>query len=117
MVAHAILLGLTVSCPGCGTRTIKDDQCMHMDSCACRVSFCYVCGGKAADCRRGEGCDVRSLYLERNPGWREFGDGDGCLVEFHRRKVAAMLQVARQLLGPELWAVLQRAEPGILTIR
>ena len=44
-------------------------------------------------------------------------DGDGCLVEFHRRKVAAMLQVARQLLGPELWAVLQRAEPGILTIR
>ena len=60
---------------------------------------------------------MRSLYLERNPGWREFGDGDGCPVEFHRRKVAAMLQVARQLLGPELWAVLQRAEPGILTIR
>ena len=75
VVAHAMLLGLTVSCPGCGTRTIKDDQCMHMDSCACRVSFCYVCGGKAADCPRGEGCDAQSLYLERNPGWRPADEG------------------------------------------
>eukprot|EP01050_Picozoa_sp_SAG11_P015998 SAG11_NODE_2129_length_3780_cov_2.847324_3_plen_442_part_00 len=82
----------------CGEATEKDDACMHVDCATCKLAFCYCCGGGEDVCNRGSGCDSTSPYLETNPGWEEYGDGRGCLVEFHRRRLLGLLAMSRRLL-------------------
>eukprot|EP01051_Picozoa_sp_SAG22_P009399 SAG22_NODE_782_length_7256_cov_8.627498_5_plen_656_part_00 len=72
--------------------------------------------GNLSVCPRGSsGCDGNNIYLERNPGWEQLGGGAGALAEFHRRRTAAFLQVAKQLLGEALWQQLHRAQPDLLS--
>ena len=116
MVEHALLFGSTVPCPDCGTSIEKSDACIHMGPCPnCRSNFCYVCGGGLADCPRGAGgCDDPTCFMESHPDWRRFGGTKACLVEFHRRRTASMLQLAHHLLGEERWAELRDQRPALL---
>ena len=42
--------------PRCGVRVLKDDKCIHMDSCPCGSRWCYLCGKEGCP-RGGGGCD------------------------------------------------------------
>jgi hypothetical protein len=95
-VEHALFIGGIVCCPHCGYGGPKDDECMHIACQHCQTDFCYCCGGDAGDCPRGEdGCDSVNAYLQSHPAGERFGGGRGCMVEVHRRRTSAMLQVAR----------------------
>jgi hypothetical protein len=37
----------TKPCPGCGTKTFKDEGCTHMFCEVCRVNWCWKCGWKS----------------------------------------------------------------------
>ena len=121
VVHQALLLGGGVRCP-CGTLSIKipghHDQCMHMATSPCRrnITWCYACGGGQDVCPHGAGCDSESIYMHNNEGWRSFGQA-GAPAEFHRRRTEAMLQLARQLLGSELWENLKTNRPGLLRVQ
>lgn len=96
-------------------------------SCRCGVSYCYVCGGRGKGCS----CDSSSYYLESDSnraafeagGFSEgqnYGNSRGALVEFHRRRTAAFVQLAKAMLATEdgtVWARLQAAEPQLLELR
>ena len=91
VVQLALTLGGGVRCPHCAQLAIKDDACMHMDSCPCRGGrFCYACGGRREDCSTHTGCGSLSIYLERYPGYQDFGGGASALREFHRRRTEAI---------------------------
>ena len=117
-VEMALLMGLSVACPACGEGTEKDNACMHM-TCRCGACYCYACGGGLHECRRGAGCDEQSCFLEQNPGWQQFGDGRGALVEFHRRRSSAFVQLARHTtlepVYPGIWEKLQATHPTLLS--
>eukprot|EP01052_Picozoa_sp_SAG31_P040215 SAG31_NODE_5772_length_2334_cov_1.884116_1_plen_761_part_01 len=113
VVALALTLGGFVRCPYCTVGRIKDNACMHMDSCPCRGGrFCYACGGTQSECRNGSGCDSRSIYLENHPGYG--GDGETALQEFHHRRTKAILQLAKQLLDRDDWDRLRQHRPQML---
>ena len=42
--------------PRCGVRVLKDEKCIHMDSCPCGSRWCYLCGKEGCP-RNGGGCD------------------------------------------------------------
>lgn len=42
--------------PRCGVRVLKDEKCIHMDSCPCDSRWCYLCGKEGCP-RGGGGCD------------------------------------------------------------
>jgi hypothetical protein len=94
VVELALTLAGGVHCPYCQSLRIKNDACMHMDSCPCRGGrFCYACGGRSAgsnvDCPNGSGCDSDNIYLQHYPGFQGLG-GNGALREFHRRRTQAI---------------------------
>ena len=99
---------------GCWAR-LRLLQCILPGSCGCGTSFCYVCGGDTNDCpRSNDGCDRCGVYMEEHAAWERFGSGQSCLVEFHRRKTNALLQLARHLIGEPHWVALRRASPELL---
>jgi hypothetical protein len=118
--AAAMTAGQSVACPRCGAPARKDERCMHMH-CGCGANFCYVCGGDRGVAGPACECDSPSPNLEMHPGWGGFGRADrgetpaaGALAEFHRRRVARLLRVAAEAVGPEAWAALRRREPELL---
>lgn len=105
VVEEMCFAGSMVICPHCGTPSIKNDACMHMDTCPCGGSWCYCCGRAsgqgAGQCRRGDGCDALSIYIESNPGWANFAldgqsRGAGARDEFHRRRAACFVRSVKE---------------------
>ena len=117
-VIEALDRGGSLLCPRCGTRTVKDDACIHIDSCPCNAHWCFLCGRD--DCPRGGGgCDERSYYLEQHPGWGEFSlEGEnqafGAQQEFLRRRQAFMVRAVMEHTPPELWASLREKHSAML---
>ena len=120
-VNEALTIGQSVKCPGCGNAKRKDDACMHMD-CECGVHFCYCCGadrypgvvGRGADYRAENkvncGCDATSIYLQNQPGWSNLAMANrgedashGALIEFHRKRMAHFVRVAKDMIQPNHW--------------
>lgn len=67
-VTNALTRGASIQCPSCGTEAVKDDACVHMDSCPCGSHWCFLCG-KLSGARRdghcprgGGGCDEPSCF-------------------------------------------------------
>lgn len=44
VVEEMAAAGATIRCPHCNRPAIKNDACMHMDTCPCRGVWCYCCG-------------------------------------------------------------------------
>jgi hypothetical protein len=127
-VANALTHGASIQCPGCGVQAMKDDACIHMDSCPCRTHWCFLCrrisGDEPGQCPRGPdagGCDGISYYLERHDGWGDFAiakngetPGAGAREEFLRRRQAYYVRQVMEATDPELWRLLQSKSPKLL---
>jgi hypothetical protein len=123
----AMTAGQSVCCPRCGAPARKDDGCVHM-RCGCGTAFCYVCGEANPNSPPGGagggwpcGCDAGGAFLESMPGWEglarpELGEtpAAGALAEFHRHRIARLLRVAGEAVGPAAWAALRRQYPRLL---
>ena len=129
-VIEALTIGQAIKCPGCKNPKRKDDACMHMD-CDCGVHFCYACGADRYPgvLGRGEryrpenkvdcGCDATSIYLQSQPGWSNFAQGNerpatGALNEFHRRRMAYFVGVVKRAIEPDVWGDLRETYPHLL---
>jgi hypothetical protein len=90
-VIDALDRGGKIACPACGVQCVKDDACIHMDSCPCGSSWCFLCGKPsgpgAGKCPRGRGCDAQNCYLERHTGWGDFGITSGRRRHRRRRRL------------------------------
>ena len=128
-VIDALDRGGKISCPKCGLQCIKDDACVHMDSCPCGSSWCFLCGKESGkeegQCPRGEGgCDAGGgqgggCYLERHTGWEHCAiagedSAQGAQKEFLRRRQAFLVRKVKEKAAPEIWERLQRESPGFL---
>lgn len=120
-VQEALTKGRAVSCPECGTKGEKDDQCMHIRCESCSTEWCYCCGRKrgAAGCSRENGCDSSSPFLESQPEWSNFAigeenDGQGAVNELHRQRIAYFLKQLKQSSDEVLWDELQSTYPDML---
>ena len=118
--------GGSLRCPKCGVRVLKDDACIHIDSCACGSKWCFLCNKESGDgpgeCPRGPGkggCDEHALFLERHDGWDNFAIGDeneaaGAQKEFLRRRMAFLLREVKNDTPPEVWAQLRGKHADLL---
>ena len=118
-VIQALDRGRSVLCPRCGTQVEKDENCIHIDSCPCGAKWCFLCGKDQTGCPRGRGCDVVSLYLERQPGWEAFDltgedNKQGAQMEFFRRRQAFMVRAVMEQTPPDLWAAFRENNPTML---
>lgn len=121
-IESALDQGGSLQCPRCGVRAVKDDACIHMDSCECGSKWCFLCGKLSTECRRGPGrggCDQESYYLERHTGWGGFAlQGEnaafGAQQEFLRRRQAFMVRAVMDETEPDLWQAVQRKHPDLL---
>ena len=126
-VVAALTEGSSIRCPSCGVHAVKDDACIHMDSCPCQAgSWCFLCGrlsGSAAgQCPRYPqpgGCDQQGLFLEQMQGWGEFalpGESPayGAQQEFLRRRQACYVRRVMEETDPQLWKQLRDKSPGLL---
>ena len=122
-VIDALDHGGSLQCPRCGVRAVKDDACIHMDSCECGAKWCFLCGKLQSECPRGPGrggCDEQSYYLEQHHGWGNFAlDGEnaafGAQQEFLRQRQAFMVRAVMERADPKLWESLQKKHPDLLT--
>jgi hypothetical protein len=122
-VIDALDRGGKIACPSCGMQCVKDDACIHMDSCPCGSSWCFLCGkrnGHGEDyCTRGSGCDAQSCFLERHTGWGEFGiNGEtasqGAQKEYLRQRQAFLVRKLKEKADPVLWERLRNESPRLL---
>eukprot|EP01043_Picozoa_sp_COSAG02_P003480 COSAG02_NODE_85_length_39411_cov_50.018493_7_plen_1295_part_00 len=126
-VTTALTRGASIQCPSCGLEAIKDDACVHMDSCPCGSSWCFLCGKLTEHCPRGaRGCDEQSCFLEQHDGWGSFAlaaervrMGDrarafGAQQEFLRQRQAFLVRKVKEETDPGLWARLQSESPKLL---
>eukprot|EP01044_Picomonas_judraskeda_P013331 COSAG03_NODE_2005_length_3231_cov_163.575990_2_plen_351_part_00 len=132
-VTNALTRGASIQCPSCGAEAIKDDACVHMDSCPCGASWCFLCGkrsGARSDghCPRGGGgCDEQSCFLEQHEGWGGFGmaaervrlgehraKAYGAQQEFLRRRQAFLVRKVKEETDPQMWARLKSESPTLL---
>ena len=116
-VIDALDRGGSIRCPRCGVRAVKDDACVHIDSCQCGSHFCFLCGSE--ECPRGGGCDEVSIYLEKNPGWDMFAlAGEttpfGAQQEFLRRRQAFCVRAVMENTDPQKWEKLRKKYPDML---
>jgi hypothetical protein len=121
---EALDKGGALNCPQCGARALKDDACIHIDSCPCGSHWCFLCGRVsgtgAGQCPRGGGgCDAQSYYLEQHPGWGEFAIGDeepafGAQKELLRQRQAFFLRVVKEAAPDKLWERLRAKHPALL---
>lgn len=126
-VGVALTEGSSIRCPSCGTHTVKDDACIHMDGCPCQASWCFLCGrlsgSDKGQCPRQPqpgGCDQQGLFLEQMQGWEGFalrGENPayGAQQEFLRRRQAFFVRRVMEETDPKLWAQLRAVSPGLLT--
>ena len=120
-VVQALDRGGSVLCPHCGTRMIKDENCVHIDSCPCGASWCFLCGKDKTGCPRGGGgCDEDGIYLQNLPGWGTHSIGEeeppqGAQQEFYRRRQAFMVRAVMENTPPDLWASFRAQNPDLLT--
>eukprot|EP01043_Picozoa_sp_COSAG02_P077533 COSAG02_NODE_17012_length_1036_cov_0.684098_2_plen_294_part_01 len=117
-VIEALDRGGSVLCPRCGTRMVKDDACIHIDSCPCGSKWCFLCAKE--NCPRGRGgCDENSYYLEQHEGWTACNlegesQSQGAQQEFYRRRQAFMVRAVMEHTPPDLWASLREKHPNLL---
>ena len=125
-VDAALTKGASIQCPSCGVQAVKDDACIHMDSCPCRAAWCFLCGRLSGDadegkCPRGRGgCDEKSYYLEAHDGWGSFnlpGENPafGAQQEFLRRRQAFYVRRVMEAADSASWAQLREQSPGLLS--
>ena len=120
-VVQALDRGGSVLCPRCGTRMIKDDACIHIDSCPCGANWCFLCAKEKTGCPRGGGgCDEDGIYLQNLPGWETWSlEGEsasqGAQQEFYRRRQAFMVRAVMENTPPDLWASFRAQNPDLLT--
>ena len=125
-VIAALTKGASIRCPNCGVHAVKDDACIHMDSCPCRSSWCFLCGrltgsNQEGRCPRGGGgCDQETYYLEQMDGWGHFAlPGEnaafGAQQEFLRRRQAFYVRGVMEQADSQLWAQLRERSPGLLS--
>lgn len=124
-VITALTKGAAIRCPQCGVQTVKDDACIHMDTCPCRSSWCFLCGrisgSQEGQCPRGGGgCDADTYYLEQMAGWGDFAlPGEnaafGAQQEFLRRRQAFYVKQVMDETDSQLWAQLREKSPGLLS--
>jgi hypothetical protein len=127
-VIDALTRGGTMRCPQCGKLANKDDACIHIDSCDCGSSWCYLCGKERSECPRGAGrggCDEQGYYLQHFEGWKNFAiaaNGEsaaaGAQFEFLRRRQAFMVKTVMwraDSADPTLWPKLREKEPALLS--
>jgi hypothetical protein len=124
-VAQAIQEGSWMRCPRCNFPGIKDEGCMHINSCAspaCSTNWCYCCGrhrlrNHPEDCR---GCDATSTSIEHQPGWEEYARlerqvaGIAALNEFHRRRIRYYVHHIKEKTSPRLWQLFRQSYPDML---
>ena len=118
-VIEALDRGGSVLCPRCGTRMVKDDACIHIDSCPCGSKWCFLCAQENCP-RGGGGCDEVSYYLENHPGWNECNIGEesasrGAQQEFYRQRQAFMVRAVMEHTPPDLWARFREKHPDLLS--
>ena len=123
-VVDALDRGASLQCPCCGVRAVKDDACVHMDSCPCGSHWCFLCGKECGrqegQCPRGEGgCDQRSCFLEQMEGWNSYAlPGEnaafGAQKEFLRKRQAYLIRKVKEGTDKELWEKLMDQHPKIL---
>ena len=124
-VVDALDRGGSIQCPRCGVRAVKDDACVHMDSCPCGSHWCFLCGKECGrepgQCPRGEGgCDQRSCFLEQMDGWGGFAlEGEsaafGAQKEFLRRRQAYLVRKVKEEADADLWRKLRDEQPKLLS--
>ena len=127
-VGAALTEGSSIRCPSCGVHVVKDDACIHMDSCPCQAGgWCFLCGrlsgsgdGQCPRYPHPGGCDQQGLYLEQMQGWGEFalpGENPayGAQQEFLRRRQACYVRRVMEETDPQLWKQLRDKSPGLLT--
>lgn len=121
-VIEALDRGGSLQCPQCGVKVIKDDACIHIDSCPCGSKWCFLCGKLQAQCPRGpegRGCDETSYYLEQHQGWGGFAlDGEnpaqGAQKEFLRCRQAFLVRSVMEKTDAATWKVLRQDSPELL---
>jgi hypothetical protein len=122
-VIDALDRGGKIACPACGMQCVKDDACVHMDTCPCGSNWCFLCGKPSGSgpgqCQRGSGCDAQSCYLENHTGWGDFGingetPAQGAQKEYLRRRQAFLVRTIKQKTDPQLWDRLRNQSPGLL---
>eukprot|EP01043_Picozoa_sp_COSAG02_P047879 COSAG02_NODE_4636_length_5143_cov_4.342585_2_plen_953_part_00 len=117
----------SLRCPHCGARALKDDACIHMDTCRCGSSWCFLCNKESGDgpgqCPRGPGkggCDEEAMFLQRCPGWENFAIGDesagmGAQQEFLRRRMAFSARAVKSETPEHIWRQLQQKHADLLS--
>lgn len=127
----ALDLGSSLRCPRCGVRAIKDNACIHIDSCACGSKWCFLCNKESGDatgqCPRGPGnggCDEHALFLENSPGWSDCAieiDGEmeqpgmGAQQEYLRRRMAFLARKVMEDTPVDVWEQLRKDHAHLLT--
>ena len=128
-LVNALDTGGSLRCPKCGVRALKNNACIHMDSCACGSSWCFLCNKLSGDgpgqCPRGQGkggCDEDAMFLQNCPGWENFAlpdlgedPGMGAQQEFLRRRMAFVCRAVKSETPPHIWQQLRQKHPDLLS--